>query len=151
MFVNFHLKSFKIIVGKADENIVRHFARVCWLTSQHSEYIFQRRMLVTVTIEDKLLYKKVFNAFFTEDSNFSSLFLEKITDTELYWNKCFEESQATLDGQLWNYVRSFGPWTYFTGVLILVFLTHFCGNFVTVGTLVPQILSNCRTIVKVTN
>ena len=30
----------KIRVGEADENIVQHFARVCWLTSQHSEYSY---------------------------------------------------------------------------------------------------------------
>ena len=53
-----------MFVGETDENIVQHFARLCWLTSQHNEYIFQRRMLETLSIEDKLLFKRVFNAFF---------------------------------------------------------------------------------------
>ena len=59
-----------MFLGEADENIVQHFARVCLLTSQHSEYIFQRRMLETLSIEDKLLFKNVLMLFFTEDSNF---------------------------------------------------------------------------------
>ena len=44
-----------MFVGEADKNIVQHSARVCWLTSQHSEYIFQSRMFETQSIEDKLL------------------------------------------------------------------------------------------------
>ena len=42
-------KTWGDFVGKADENIVQHFSRVCWLTSKHSEYIFQRRMLETLS------------------------------------------------------------------------------------------------------
>ena len=60
-----------MFVGKADENMVHHFAIVCWLTSQHSEYVFQRRMLETLSIENKLPFKKVFNALSSEDFNFS--------------------------------------------------------------------------------
>ena len=44
-----------MFVGEADKNIVQQSARVCWLTSQHSEYIFQRRMFETQIIEYKLL------------------------------------------------------------------------------------------------
>ena len=59
-----------MFVGEADKNIVQHVAHVCWLTFQHSEYIFQRRMFETLNIEDKLLFKYVLTLFFTEDSNF---------------------------------------------------------------------------------
>ena len=52
-----------MFVGEADKNIVQHFARVCWLTSQHCEYIFQRRMFETPSIEDKLLFKNVLTLF----------------------------------------------------------------------------------------
>ena len=59
LFINLNLKHFKMFVGEGDEKIVQHFARVCWLTSQHSEYIFQRRILETLSIEDKLHFNKV--------------------------------------------------------------------------------------------
>ena len=53
-----------MFVGEADENIVQHSARVCLLTSQHSEYIFQRRMFETPIIEDKLIFSKKFLTLF---------------------------------------------------------------------------------------